>query len=167
MLSAVLFLGPIAAAFASHNWDLKATVVPSEDEISAVKDRLGGIFEENISSEEVFDIRDSTVEPDEMEAIVDFNSPFHIDVKIKEISGKVFCRAHGVYLGSIHLMEEEVSVPADGKATFHVIGEMTSEGYQHVQEDHGGELPDIRLSGMVFELEAYGVKVRVENVGGG
>lgn len=164
-MTIALWVGPIVAAFASNNWDLKATVMPSEDQISGVKDQveniIGGEFSENI-----LEITDNQINltTGEFEAKVEFKSPFNINVEITEFSLGISCEQHDMPLGSVQMEEQEVNVSANGAATLTLVGTLTSQGTQHIDTVHRGVLPSITLTNSVLELEAYGVTVRMENM---
>ena len=166
LLSILIPVGALAAAFAANDWDLKATVMPDQDEIDGVRDKIENMFGEEFS-ENILNLGSSTVNPSELRATISFASPFNVDVKITEISGGISCREHNVPLGSVRMEEQEVDVPANGTVTFTLVGIPTLGGYQHIIDAHGGDLPDVTLTEMVFEFEFYGVTVRVENVGWG
>lgn len=164
LLSVALFVGPIVVAFAANDWDFKATMMPSQEELDEVKDRIENMFEAEFS-EDMLNLVSSMVSPSEIRATINFVSPFNVDVKITEISGGISCEEHDVPLGFVHMEEQEVDVPVNGTATFHLVGKYASGGYQHIVDAHGGDLPDFAPTDMVLELEFYGVTVRVEDIG--
>lgn len=167
LLGIALFVGPFIAAFAVHNWDLQAAVMPSQEEISGVKDVLEGMFDGEFS-ENAFTVSSPTpYGVDGISMTVNLVSPFNRDVKITDISGGVSCKQHGVLLAYVQMDEQEVDLPANGTATFTLAGMLTPEGNQHIVNVHGGSLPDVTPTDMSFELEFYGVTVRVENMLGG
>lgn len=168
LLSILIPVGALAAAFAANDWDLKATVMPGQDEIDGVRDKIENMFGEEFS-ENTFNLSTPTINlvTREIRATVNLTSPFNVDVKITEISGGVSCEQHELPLGSVQMEEQEVNVTANGTATFTLLGALTTGGYQHIIDAHGGDLPDVTLTDMVFEFEFYGVTVRVENMGWG
>ncbi len=165
LLSIALWVGPIVAAFAANGWDLKATVMPSEDQMSEITDQIEGLFDGDFS-EDVMEFTDNQINlgTGEFRVTVQLQSPFNIDVKIKSISLEVSCEQHDVPLGSVQMEESEVNVPANGTATFTLVGTLTSAAIQHITTVHGGDLPGINSTDMVLELEFYGVAVSIENM---
>ncbi|KXB03136.1 hypothetical protein AKJ48_04195 [candidate division MSBL1 archaeon SCGC-AAA261O19] len=165
LLSIALWVGPIVAAFASNGWNLKETVMPSQDELSRVKDKVGGLTEGGFS-ENTLQIVDNQMDltTGEFEATLEFESPFNIDVKITEFSFELYCEQHDFKLVPVQLEENEVSIPASAIVQFDIVGSLTSQGRQHIIDNHGGKLPEPSLENPVFELESYGVTIRMENM---
>ncbi len=161
LLSIALYVGPLFIAFAANGWDLEATVMPRQEELDAVEDRVENILGAEFS-ERTLNLVSSTVTPTEIRATINFVSPFNVDIKITEISGEMSCEEHHVSFGSVHIEEGEVDIPAYGTVSFHLVGTLTPGGYQHIEDFHGGDLPDFTITDGVFEMESYGVTLRAE-----
>ncbi len=167
LLGIALFIGPFIAAFAAHNWDLQAAVMPSQAERDEVKERLTGVFAEEFSGDILENQGPPTIDlmTNQVSVTVKFTSPFNLDVKITDISGGFSCEQHGdVLLAYVQMVEQEVDLPANGTATFSLVGTLTPGGNQHIVDVHGGSPPGVTPTDVSFELEFYGVTVRVENM---
>lgn len=165
LLSIALYVGPILAAFAAHNWDLEATVMPSQSDMDKVRDRIENMFGGEFSEPDIVD-NAVNLTTGEFSATFEFKSPFNLDVKITDVSLGLSCARHDVPLGSAQMEEPEVDIPANGTARFTVVGTLTPEGRRHIEDFHGGVLPDIALTDGIIEFEVYGVTVRVEDMRG-
>ncbi len=170
LLGIALFIGPFIAAFAAHNWDLQAAVMPSQEEMDEVRETISGVFSGEFSGDILENQGPPTIDlvTSQVSVTVKFTSPFNLDVKITDISGGFSCEQHGdVLLAHVQMDEQEVNLPANGTATFTLVGTLTPEGNQHIVNVHGGSPPSVTPTNMSFELEFYGVTVRVENMFGG
>lgn len=165
LLSIALWVGPIVAAFASNGWNLKETVMPSQDELSGVKDKIGGLSEGGFS-ENMMQIVDNqmNLSTGEFAATLEIESPFNIDIKITEFSFDLYCEQHDNKLGSVQLEKSEVNIPASTTVQFDIVGTLTSQAIQHITNVHGGDLPESAFKNPVFELESYGVTITMENM---
>ena len=160
LLGIALFISPFIAAFAVHNWDFKAALMPSQAEMDEVKGMLSGLFGEGFS-ENAFTVGTSTLVGATVRITVSFTSPFNIPVKIMDISCGVSCQ-HNVRLTSVQMEEKGVEIQPKGTETFALVGTLTQEGNQHILDYHGGAMPDdLNPTDLNFELEFYGVTLRL------
>ncbi len=140
-------------ALGTHNWDIKAAVLPSEAEMSQIQGTITGIFGGGFS--------ENTLVPGSPELVgstirlpMQFNSPFNIPTKIKELSGSI--TDGGVEVAQIQMEESEVNVPAMGTANFTLVGTYT-----------GGIPTNPQLSSVNVTVELYGVEIQLHiSVGG-
>ena len=161
LLGIALFIGPFIAAFAVHNWDFKAALMPSQAEIDEVKGMLSGLFGEGFSPEKAFTVETSTLDGTAVRITVGFTSPFNLPVKIMDISCGVSCQ-HNVRLASVQMEKKGVEIQPKGTATFALIGTLTQEGNQHILVYHGGAMPDdFNPTDLNFELEFYGATLKL------
>ena len=158
LLGIALFVGPFVAAFAVHNWDFKTALMPSQTEIDEVRSRLG--LSGDGFSENPFTMGTPTLDGTTVRITGSFTSPFNLPVKIMDISFGVSCK-HGVRLISMQMEEEEIEVQPRGTATFTLVGMLTQEGNQHILDYHGGAMPELTPTDLSFELELYGVTLRL------
>ena len=160
LLGIALSVGPFVAAFAVHNWDFKAALMPSQAEIGEVKGMLTGLFEK--PSEEMWEVQNLTFDGTTIRATARIKSPFKVQVKITDVSGDMSCKEHGVHLTHVQMEEEEVEVQPRGATTFALVGAVTQEGVQHLIDVHGGAGPtDPSFENVEFTLELYGVSIKV------
>ncbi|KXA88925.1 hypothetical protein AKJ57_06105 [candidate division MSBL1 archaeon SCGC-AAA259A05] len=163
LLTVALWICPIVAAFGSHGWDLKETLMPSETQVSEIKNKVEGLVVEDISEESVTVMNDEVnLTTNEFGIFVELDSPFTVSGKLLNISMKVSCESHDVLLGSGKMRENVVDLPASGTATFYLVGNLTPEGSRHIETFHEGNLPEVSVTGFLVELELYGVNVKVE-----
>lgn len=86
LLSILLFIVPVIAAFEVHGWNLESTVMPSEEEISRITDQFDK-FEEEFEEPELIS-EEVNEETGEFEIIIDLKSPLEFDVKIIDFHGE-------------------------------------------------------------------------------
>jgi len=148
LLGIALTLGPLLIAFGTHNWDIKAAVLPNENEMKQIENSVTGIFGGG-PSENTFSIDSPTITGNRIEVPIHFTSPFNIPIKIKDISASVS------NLAQVQMEEEEVNVPAGATVNFVLAGTYT------------GMLPtNPQLSSADMTFEFYGVTVSARIVGG-
>ena len=148
LLGIALFVGPFIAAFAVHNWDLQATVMPSQEEMDELKERLSGLFGEGFS-EDTFTIGTPTSSGNTIRIPVRFTSPLNLPIKITDLSLTI--SDQDVEVAQVEMEETEVEIPANGTVNFTLIGPYT------------GTLPtDPQFTDMNVTFEAYGVTLQVQ-----
>lgn len=148
LLGIALFIGPFIAAFAAHNWDFKAALVPSQAEIDEVNEQISGfVFEEGFS-EDPLTFEDPTYSDTTIRVTTTFNSHFKIPIKIKDLSATI--SDHGVKVAQVQMEEEEVDVPANGTVNFTLVGSYT-----------GDNLTDLERTDVNITFELYGVTLQV------
>jgi hypothetical protein len=144
LLGIALFVGPFIAAFAAHDWDLRAAVMPSEEEMAEVQEALTGLFGRGVGNILTF----GGIPPDAGQSFtvpVTFNSPFKFPVTITDLSGGISV-ANNTY--RLRMERESEDVPKLENKTFNVIGVLTTED--------AGEI--------VLTFEGYGLTVRLRAV---
>jgi hypothetical protein len=151
LLGIALVIGPLLIALGTHNWDIKAAVLPSENEMKQIENSVTGIFGGG-PSENTFNYSILPPADGNIRVSIQFTSPFNVPIKIDNISASVSYQGGGkenVYL------ENEVEVPAQATVNFMLIGTYT------------GVLPtNPQLSSADITFESYGVTVSVRIVGG-
>lgn len=149
LLGIALFIGPFIAAFAAHNWDIQAAVMPSQAEIDEVKEKLSGLVAEEGFSENPFTFGDPIFSNNTVRVTVGFKSPLKIPIKITDISASI--SDQGVQVAQVQMEEAEVDVPANGTANFTLIGSFT-----------GAPPTDPEPTEVNITLEVYGVTLQVQ-----
>jgi hypothetical protein len=145
LLGIALAIGPLLIALGTHNWDIKAAVLPSDAEIKEVEDSVKGVFGGGFS-ENTFSIGSPTIVGNTIRISVSFTSPFNIPIKIKDISASV--SNQGVEIAQVQMQEDEVEVPATATVNFTLVGAYT-----------GGLPTNPQLSGAGITFEFYGVTI--------
>jgi hypothetical protein len=152
LLGIALAIGPLLIALGTHNWDIKAAVLPSENEINEIENSVTGIFgggpSENTIHYSILPPSDSNIR-----VSVQFTSPFNIPIKIKDVSASV--SDQGVNIAQVHMQEDEVEVPAKATVNFTLVGPYT-----------GGLPTNPQLSGANITFELYGVTIQAHMSGG-
>lgn len=148
LLGIALFVGPFIAAFAVHNWDLKATVMPSQEEMDNITETISGLFGEGFS-EDSFTFEDPTYSGGTIRIPVRFTSPLNLPMKITDLSFTI--SDQGVELAQVEMEETEVEIPANGTVNFTLTGPYT-----------GTPPTDPQLTDVNITFEVYGVTLQVQ-----
>lgn len=150
LLSISLMIGPLIAAFAVHNWDVKEAVMGGTD-----MEEIGKSVESIIGkvSENMFVVGSPTTSGNTIRIPIQFTSPAKFTITIKEITATV--SDQGTEIGQVHLEEDEVEVPARGTVNFTLVGTYSGVPPTHPQ-----------LSEVEITLEAYGVTIQAQISGG-
>lgn len=148
LLGIALFIGPFIAAFAVHNWDIQATVMPSQAEIDELEEKVTGLFDEEFS-EDMFTVGDPTYSGTTIRVTVGFASPFKLPIKIRDLSASM--SDQGVQVAQVQMEEAEVDVPANGTVNFTLIGSFT-----------GAPPTDPEPTEVNITLEVYGVTLQLQ-----
>lgn len=149
LLGIALFIGPFIAAFAAHNWDIQAAVVPSQAEMDEVNDRLSGLVFEEGFSEDPFTLGTPIFSNNTVSVTVEFTSPLKIPIKITDLSASI--SGQGGQGAQVQMEEAEVDVPANGTANFTLVGPYSGT------PPTNPEPTDVNIT---FEL--YGVTLQVQ-----
>lgn len=146
LLGIALFIGPFIAAFAAHDWDIQAALVPSQAEIDEVNEQISGLVVEEGFSEDPLTFENLTYSDDTIMVPAKFTSPFRVPIKITDLSATI--SDQGV---QVQMEEAEIDVPANGTVNFTLIGSYTGDNLTHL------DLTDVNIT---FEL--YGVTLQVQ-----
>lgn len=164
LLSLALWIGPIVAAFHSHGWDLKKTLMPNENQISAIENKVEGLVVDKISEDALtVENKEANLKTSEFGIVVELDSPLNVPGKLLNISIQFSCESHDVILGSVEMKENAVTLPADGSVTFSLVGSLTPKGNRHIETLHERNLPEVSITDILVELEIYGIKVKIKN----
>ncbi len=146
-------MGPFLAAFAIHNWDLQATVMPSQEEMNDLEETVSGLFGGGFS-ENTFTLENPTYSGGMIQIHVRFTSPLNLPIKITNIS--ITVSDQGLVVAHVEMEETEVEISANEPVNFTLIGSYT-----------GTPLVDPQFTDMDITLEAYGVTLQLQMVQGG
>jgi hypothetical protein len=154
LLGIALVIGPLLIALGAHNWDIKAAVLPSDNEMKQIENSVTGIFGGG-SPENTFSIGSPTIVGNNV--IVPITSHFNIPIKIENLSASVSVPSGKIYVR----LENEVEIPVGG--TMGVTENLTLS----VFGTYTGGLPtNPQLSIDNITFESYGVTVSARNVSG-
>ena len=162
-LSVALLVGPLIVAFAVHGWDYRAAVMPSQTEMDEITERFQSLFGEGS-----VEFQSSTFVGTTITATVEFKLPFNFRVELVDFSCSIFCNTHNVFLASLEMEEEKVTIQPGENVTLTLVGELTSNGSQDISDNHGGALPPLAALSFTgsFQAESYGVTMKMQ-IGGG
>jgi len=147
LLGLALLIGPILIAFGMHNWDIKETVLPSQDDIDQVTGQVTGMFSGGFS-QDTLTIGTPSISGSDVRVPVTFRSPLNVPIKVTDISVTVVDQ--GATLGQLHLEDGALEIPAGGTVSFALVGTYT------------GTIPsDPQLGEMSITLEVYGVTAQI------
>jgi len=149
LLGIALFIGPFIAAFAAHNWDFQAAVVPSQAEMDDVRERLSGLVVEEGFSEDPFIFETPIFSNNTVRMEVRFTSPLKIPIKITDLSATI--SDHGLQVAQVQMEEAEVDVPANGAENFTLVGFY-----------NGDNLTDPEPTDLNITFELYGVTLQLQ-----
>ena len=155
LIPTIIIIACVAAAFATHGWDVKATLL-GEQSLKALD-----IFSpEGFSGEEaLFEVTDLKLSEDRTTLILDavFHSPLNLSVTIKEMQGEFELEGSTVTI----YLPEEVAIPAQGSAN------VMLEGSLPVAQTPS-TLPSAEaftLDRMEMTLDIGGIELKLGNLG--
>lgn len=146
LLGIALFIGPFIAAFAAHDWDIQAAVVPSQAEMDEVNERVTGLVVEEGFSEDPLTFDNLDYRDDTISVPARFTSPFKVPIKITNLSATI--SDQGI---QVQMEEEEVDVPANGTGNFTLVGSYT-----------GGPITNPEPTDVNITFELYGVTLQIQ-----
>lgn len=147
LLGLALTIGPILIAFGMHNWDIKETVLPSQEDINQVTGQIAGVFGGGFSKD-TLTFGDNVISDNNVTVPATFRSPFKVPVRVTSFS--VLVMDQGVQIATLHLEGGAVEVPANGTVNFNLVGSYS-----------GGAVTDPRLANLSVTFEIYGVTVQM------
>ncbi len=148
LLGIALLIGPILVALSANNWDIKAAVLPTEEEMNQVMDSVTGVFGGGFS-QDTFVIGNPSVSGNKVSLLVSFKSPFNVPIKIIDVTITVADK--GVQVGQLSMQDSVVEVPVNGTANLTLVGTLT-----------GSYPTDPQFSIQSGTFEVYGVSVHLQ-----
>jgi len=126
LLEIVLFVSPFLIAFGTHNWDIKAAVLPSDAEMEQIKEDVTGTLfgGGSAGAPNLTFTPPSPPYGQEITIPVTFKSPFQFSMRITDISGRV---SFGADTYQLRLEDETVYIGTLENKNFNVIAEKTTE----------------------------------------
>jgi hypothetical protein len=153
----ILIFGCVGAAFATHDWDVQATLV-GEQPFEA----LGRLVpaESNVDGE-VLEFTDFQLADNNTKLMLEvtLHSPVNVPVTIKELSTEFALAGSTVTLR----LPQEVEVPAQGSASLTLAGSLPE-----MQDTLTvPPLETFAFRGMKLTLDVYGIQLKLEESGQG
>jgi len=153
LLSLLLVVVPILAAFSAHGWDPKATLLGSSNPIETQFENL-----QNLNTSNMFgNMTLTSFSAQGVNVTIQVTSPLDFPIKIKGFSGNLVCKDHSVILSFIQLVSE-VEFSAHETKNVSVLGTITSEGIVDGLT-HGGLPPNIGIENANLKLDIYGIVI--------
>lgn len=157
LLSIALWVGPIVAAFGSHGWSLRDTVVPDQTQMNGIEDRIDGLVKEGSSSEDLFSFTESNLDGYDVSLNAEFKSPFNFALTIENL--EITLTDSGVELCTVKMTEERIDLEPGGTKSLRLSGLLTEEGKSYLQ---GGEVPnDAEISNGILIVEASDITAEI------
>ena len=156
LLGIALIIGPFIVALGTHNWDPKAAMLPSEEEISGLTDMLEGL-----RGEEFFfkytELVDKRIVGDNLEITVRFTSTIGFDLEIDEFSSKLTCALETphAYLANGNL-KAPVTIESYSSGELILTADIR-QAVAHYLAFHAGETPTINFENLSFQI--YGITI--------
>ena len=153
LLSLLLVVVPILAAFSAHGWDPKATLLGSSNPIETQFENL-----QNLNASNMFgNMTLTSFSAQGVNVTIQVTSPLDFPIKIKGFSGNLVCKDHSVILSFIQLVSE-VEFSAHETKNVSVLGTITSEGIVDGLT-HGGLPSNIGIEDVSLKLDIYGIVI--------
>ena len=166
MLSLSLAVVPIVMAFSAHGWDPKATLLGDSNPIETqfgdlqnlnLENMFGNPDFGNLSNLGLTDLL-SLLQGGPINITIPVTSPLNFPITVKNISGNLVCREHGITLGYFQLANE-VQFPAYGSNVLTIAGSAnTAEALADVAT-HGGWPNNTGFENVTLKLEIYGIVI--------
>jgi len=160
IVPAVLLIGCILAAFATHGWDVQATLF-AEDPAETAKSLTE--FGSGVSGEglEFFKFNDVDISGDRVTVKLEIQSPLNMPITVKELSAEI---PVGGGVGMVSL-PEPVTIPAKGQASLNLEG--ATPDSQTIPDPHAMENPAVRNMNIVLDISGIELSIKQpEGIGG-
>ncbi len=154
LLGLLLFIGPILVAFSMNGWDLRETVLPSNEEIGLIQNQLNSAVFSRGFSADMITYGTPVINGNNVSVDLTFRSPLNVDATI--LSFDVGVNDQGLRVGELHLQDGAVMVPANGTVKFTLAGTYSS-----------GALVDPQADSISVLFEVYGVTIQLQTSAGG
>jgi len=160
IIPAVLLIGCILAAFATHGWDVQATLF-AEDPAKTAKSLTEFGSGTPGGASEFFKFNDVDVSGDRVTVKLEVQSPLNMPITVKELSAEI---PVGGGVGMVSL-PEPVTIPAKGRASLNLEGTTPDAGT--TSDPHAMENPAVRNMNMVLDISGIELSIKQpEGVGG-
>jgi hypothetical protein len=160
IIPAVLLIGCVLAAFATHGWDVQATLF-AEDPAKTAKSLTEFSSGAPGGGSEFFKFNDVDISGDRVTVKLEVQSPLNIPITVKELSAEI---PVGGGVGMVSL-PEPVTIPAKGQASLNLEGTTPDAGT--TSDPHAMENPEVRNMNMVLDISGIELSIKQpEGIGG-
>jgi len=160
IIPAVLLIGCILAAFATHGWDVQATLF-AEDPAKTAKSLTEFGSGAPGGGSEFFKFNDVDISGDRVRVKLEVQSPLNIPITVKELSAEI---PVGDGVGMVSL-PEPVTIPAKGSASLNLEGAMPDA--RTIPDPHARKNPAVRNMNMVLDISGIELSIKQpKGVGG-
>ncbi len=160
IIPAVLLIGCILAAFATHGWDVQATLF-AEDPAKTAKSLTEFGSGAPGGESEFFKFNDVDISGDRVTVKLEIQSPLNMPITVKELSAEI---PVGDGVGMVSL-PEPVTIPAKGQASLNLEG--TTPDSRTISDHHAMENRAVRNMNMVLDISGIELRIKQpEGIGG-
>ncbi len=160
IIPAVLLIGCILAAFATHGWDVQATLF-AEDPAKTAKSLTEFGSGAPGGGSEFFKFNDVDISGDRVRVKLEVQSPLNIPITVKELSAEI---PVGDGVGMVSL-PEPVTIPAKGSASLNLEAAMPDA--RTIPDPHARKNPAVRNMNMVLDISGIELSIKQpKGVGG-
>jgi len=160
IIPAVLLIGCVLAAFATHGWDVQATLF-AEDPAKTAKSLTEFGSGAPGGGSEFFKFNDVDISGDRVTVKLEVQSPLNIPITVKELSAEI---PVGGGIGMVSL-PEPVTIPAKGQVSLNLEGTVPDAGT--TSDPHAMENPAVRNMNMVLDISGIELSIKQpEGIGG-
>ncbi|MEA3325399.1 MAG: hypothetical protein U9Q37_09780 [Euryarchaeota archaeon] len=160
IVPAVLLIGCILAAFATHGWDMQATLF-AEDPTEAAKSLTEFGSGAPGGGSEFFKFNDVDISGDRVTVKLDVQSPLNMPITVKELSADI---PVGDGIGMVSL-PDPVTIPAKGSASLNLEGTTPDAGT--IPDPHAQKNPAVRNIEMVLDISGIELSIKQPHGVGG
>jgi hypothetical protein len=155
IIPTILLIGCVGAAFATHNWDIQATLL-GENPLQAVEHFLPS---EMSTGNAPFEVTNFTFVDGSDKVVVGavFHSPLTVPVTIKEVTAEFSLDGRHILMS----LPEEVTIPAQGSASVILEGLLPEAQRPSVVESTEAFV----LENLEMTLDAGGIELKLGNLG--
>jgi hypothetical protein len=146
LLGVFLAIGPLLAALGTHNWDIMAAVMPSQEEMNQTQNALTGLFGGSLDN--AVSVGTPELVGSTLRIPLTFNSPFNVPITITSLSSSI--TDGGTTIAQAQMAETQVNIETRGTGTITLAATYT-----------GGIPSDPQLSGVNATFEIYGISVKL------
>ncbi|MBA1343563.1 MAG: hypothetical protein C5S52_08210 [ANME-2 cluster archaeon] len=160
IIPAVLLIGCVLAAFATHGWDVQATLF-AEDPAKTAKSLTDFGSGAPGEGSEFFKFNDVDISGDRVTVKLEVQSPLNIPITVKELSAEI---PVGGGVGMVSL-PEPVTIPAKGQVSLNLEGTTPDAGT--ISDPHAMVNPAVRNMNMVLDISGIELSIKQpEGIGG-
>lgn len=157
ILTILLWVGPIAAAFASHGWSVKETVMPEEEQINDIEDKVDNLIGGKELSSNNFSVIESDIVGEKVDLTIEFTSPFLFSLKIVKFRTSLFDDSRDITIANVEMVESSIETESEGTVTFSLEGTLTDEAKEYTK------IPDqLSFSEGIFKFIASEISVSID-----